>query len=66
VRAVVGHARQIENADLSVPVILACDGQVLDGMRAREGSPWWPVLGASAAPTADPDADWYLPEEPSG
>ena len=31
-RAVVGHARQIENADLSVPVILACDGQVLDGM----------------------------------
>ncbi len=32
VRAVVDHVRQIENANVSVPVILSCDGQVLGGM----------------------------------
>src|SRR5690242_11429112 len=32
VRAVVDHAQRIADADLTVPVILASDGQVLDGM----------------------------------
>ncbi len=31
-RAVVGHARLIEAADLSFPIILSADGRVMDGM----------------------------------
>jgi hypothetical protein len=63
VRAVVDHARQIEDADLSVPVILACDGQVLDGMHRIAKAV---LRGRSSVPAQrlpnDPDPDWYLPE----
>jgi len=31
-RAVADHARLIEAADLSFPIILSCDGSVMDGM----------------------------------
>jgi hypothetical protein len=62
VRAVVDHARSIENADLSVPVILAADGQVLDGMHRIAKA----VLCGRTSVTAqrlatDPDPDWLLP-----
>ncbi|MGH9025787.1 MAG: hypothetical protein ACRDWD_06695 [Acidimicrobiia bacterium] len=32
VRGVVNHVRMIEEADLSYPIILGCDGRVMDGM----------------------------------
>jgi len=31
-RAMIGHARLIEQADLSFPIILAANGRVMDGM----------------------------------
>jgi len=58
VRDVVDHARRFEDADSSLPVILASDGQVLDGM------PWIAeaVLCGQVSVTAqrlatDPDPD---------
>lgn len=63
VRAVVDHARQIQEADLNLPVILASDGQVLDGMHRIAKA----VLSGDALVLAqrlsrDPDPDWYLPD----
>jgi hypothetical protein len=61
VRAVVEHARRIDEADLATPVVLAADGQVLDGMhriakavlRGRETVPARRLV-------TDPDPDWLL------
>jgi hypothetical protein len=62
VRAVVDHARRIENADLTVPVVLAADGQVLDGMHriAKAVLCGRTSVMAQRLPT-DPDPDWLLP-----
>jgi hypothetical protein len=66
-RAVVDHARRIEDADLSLPVILAADGQVLDGMHRIANAV---LRGRSSVPAQrlpiDPDPDWLLPESTSG
>jgi hypothetical protein len=61
VRAVVHHARWINDADLALPVILASDGQVLDGMHRIAKA----VLQRHATVLArrfpiDPDPDWHL------
>ncbi len=62
VRAVVDHARRIEDADLNVPVILASDGQVLDGMhRIAKAVLCGRTSVAAQRLTADPDPDWLLP-----
>jgi hypothetical protein len=63
VRAVVDHTRRIEEADLTRPVILASDGQVLDGMHRIPKA----VLHGHAMMLAqrlprDPDPDWLLPQ----
>jgi hypothetical protein len=63
VRAVVDHARRIDQADLDLPVILASDGQVLDGMHRIAKA----VLHGRATVLAqrlliDPEPDWSLPE----
>jgi hypothetical protein len=62
VRAVAQHARQIQEADLSLPIILSADGQVLDGMHRIAKA----VLSGYATVSAqrlsrDPDPDWLLP-----
>lgn len=62
VRAVVQHARQIQEADLSRPIILSSDGQVLDGMHRIAKA----FLSGHATVSAqrlsrDPDPDWLLP-----
>ncbi len=66
VRAVIYHARQIANVDLSVPAILSCDGQVLDGMHRIAKAV---LSGRSSVPAqrlpTDPDPDWFLPEPQS-
>lgn len=66
VRAVVDHARRIWDADLAVPVILASDGQVLDGMHRIAKA----VLCGQTTLTAqrlatDPDPDWLRPNKSS-
>jgi hypothetical protein len=66
VRAVVDHARRIWDADLVVPVILASDGQVLDGMHGIAKA----VLCGQTTVTAqrlatDPDPDWVRPNRSS-
>lgn len=63
VRAVVDHARRIEEADLTRPVILASDGQVLDGMHrvAKAVLHGHAMVLAQCLPR-DPDPDWFLPE----
>ena len=63
VRAVVDHARRIDEADLALPIILASDGQVLDGMHRVAKA----VLLGHATVLArrlrvDPDPDWLLPQ----
>lgn len=63
VRAVIDHARRIEAADLTLPIILAADGQVLDGMRRIAKA----VLEGHATVLArrlpvDPAPDWFLPQ----
>ena len=63
VRAVVDHARRIDEADLALPIILASDGQVLDGMHRVAKA----VLLGHATVLArrlrvDPDPDWFLPQ----
>lgn len=62
VRSVVDHARQIDRADLALPVILASDGQVLDGMHriAKAVLHGHATVPARRLPS-DPDPDWYLP-----
>jgi hypothetical protein len=59
VRAIVDHARQILDADPARPVILAADGQVLDGMHRIAHA----LLSGRSAVSAqrletDPDPDW--------
>ncbi len=63
VRAVVDHARRMDEADLALPIILASDGQVLDGMHRVAKA----VLLGRATVLArrlrvDPDPDWLLPQ----
>lgn len=62
VRAVVDHARRITEADLALPVILAADGQVLDGMHRIAKAI---LCGHAAVPAIrlarDPAPDWLLP-----
>ena len=63
VRAVVQHVRQIQEADLSLPIILSADGEVLDGMHRIAKA----VLSGYATVSAqhlscNPDPDWLLPK----
>ncbi len=61
VRAVVQHVRQIQEADLSLPVILASDGQVLDGMHRVAKAVLSCHTGVLAQRLSrDPDPDWHL------
>jgi hypothetical protein len=65
VREVVEHARRIADADLTMPIILASDGQVLDGMHRIAKA----VLRGQTAISAqrlvtDPDPDWRHPGKP--
>lgn len=63
VRAVVDHARRIVEADLTRPVVLASDGQVLDGMHriAKAVLNGHDTVLAQRLPR-DPDPDWLLPQ----
>ncbi len=58
-RAVVDHARLIETADLSFPIILSSEGRVMDGMH-RVGKA--ALLGRSSIEavqfTQDPEPDY--------
>ena len=67
VRAVVDHAARMHSADLELPVILASDGQVLDGMHriAKALLEGRATLPARRLPV-DPDPDWHLPLNPVG
>jgi hypothetical protein len=63
VRDVVEHARMINAADLDIPIILAADGQVLDGMHrvakaALDGRPTVPGQRL----LVDPEPDWLVEE----
>jgi len=59
VRDVVSHARRIVDADLSLPVILASDGQVLDGMHRIAKAVLCGQVSVTAQRLAtDPDPDW--------
>jgi hypothetical protein len=66
VRAVIDHARRIEGADLSMPIILASDGQVLDGMHRIAKAV---LIGRTSVTAqrlaADPNPDWLRPDRPS-
>lgn len=59
VRAVADHARLIEAADLSAPILLAADGRVLDGMHRIAKAH---LLGVEQLPArrfdVDPEPDW--------
>ena len=59
VRAIVDHARRIGEADLNQPVILAADGQVLDGMHriAKALLMGNATVQAQRLPN-DPEPDW--------
>lgn len=63
VRAVVDHARRIIDADLAQPVILASDGQVLDGMHriAKAALDGRVAVLAQRLPV-DPEPDWLVPK----
>jgi len=62
VREVVDHARRIADADLTVPIILASDGQVLDGMhRIANAVLCGRTSIAAQRLTTDPDPDWLRP-----
>lgn len=59
VRDVVSHARRIVDTDLSPPVILASDGQVLDGMHRIAKAVLCGQVSVTAKRLAtDPDPDW--------
>ncbi len=66
VRDVVDHARRMLDADLSLPVILASDGQVLDGMHRIAKSVLCGQISVTAQRLATyPDPDWLCPAEQS-
>lgn len=66
VRDVVSHARRIVDADLSLPVILASDGQVLDGMhRIAKAVLCGQISVAAQRLATDPDPDWLRSGEQS-
>jgi hypothetical protein len=65
-RAVAGHARRIQNADLSYPVILAADGHLMDGGH-RVAKAW---LNGETEVLAvrfevDPAPDWIVTDTPA-
>ncbi|MEY2454771.1 MAG: hypothetical protein QOD92_4345 [Acidimicrobiaceae bacterium] len=64
-RLVADHARRIQNADLSHPVILASDGHLMDGGH-RIAKAW--LQGAAEVDavrfTVDPEPDWIIDDEP--
>ena len=65
-RAIVEHARLINEADLSFPIILAADGRVMDGMhRAAKAALLGhaTVLAVQFATTPEPDFAGVTPEE---
>ncbi|MEP6799094.1 MAG: hypothetical protein ABI890_13140 [Lapillicoccus sp.] len=65
VRAVADHARRIDVANLDLPVILASDGQVLDGLHRIAKAV---LLGRSTVLAqrlpVDPEPDWLVKERP--
>ena len=64
VRDVVEHARRIQGADLGLPVILASDGQVLDGMhRIAKACLLGRATVAAQRLPSDPEPDWYISNE---
>ena len=64
VRAVIAHARRIEQADLLMPVILASDGQVLDGMhRIAKAALRGQATVLAQRLVTDPDLDWSVPRD---
>ncbi len=66
VREVVDHARRIEDADLTIPIILASDGQVLDGMHRIAKALLYGHTSIPAQRLAtDPDPDWLRQGKPS-
>ena len=64
-RAVVSHVRRIQEADLSVPIILSADGHVMDGMH-RVAKAW--LLGLTEIHAVqfqhDPEPDQILTATP--
>lgn len=65
-REVAEHARRINAADLSRPVILAADGSLMDGGH-RIAKAY--LLGEPTVPArrfvTDPEPDWIVPDESS-
>jgi len=61
-REVAAHARRIDQADLSHPVILAADGRLMDGGH-RIAKAWLQgVVEVRAVRfTVDPEPDWVTP-----
>ena len=61
-RAVAAHAKRIQEADLSHPVILAADGRLMDGGH-RVSKAWLLGLSEIAAVRfeTDPEPDWIEP-----
>lgn len=64
VREVVEHARRMSEADLAIPVILASDGRVLDGMHriAKALLDRQVSVPAQRLPS-DPEPDWLRTDE---
>ena len=64
VREVVRHARSIDGADLTRPVILSSDGQVLDGMHrvAKALLEGCATIAAQRLPI-DPEPDWLVSQD---
>ncbi|MBV9852283.1 MAG: hypothetical protein JO250_21665 [Armatimonadetes bacterium] len=64
IRAVADHARRIQEADLSHPIILSADGGLMDGGH-RLAKAW--LLGmteiAAVQFDVDPEPDWIEPEK---
>ncbi|MBU2136338.1 MAG: hypothetical protein KKA45_09095, partial [Alphaproteobacteria bacterium] len=62
VREVAAHARRIFNADLSYPVILNAEGQLMDGAH-RLAKAWMEGRTHIAAVRflVTPDPDWMIP-----
>jgi hypothetical protein len=65
-REVADHARRINAADLSYPVILAADGSLMDGGHriAKAYLLGQPTIQARRFVT-DPEPDWTVPDESS-
>ena len=65
-RAVAEHARRIQNADLSYPVILAADGHLMDGGH-RIAKAW--LYGETDVLAVrfevDPAPDWIVADTPA-